>query len=165
MFEPHLVFAFSVFMLRMAYILPFNKSYSLVIGTILTAHSLHLQIFELSVLLLSVLFWSNRFMYDSLTLLWTSFHWGLEVFVYAQLSGLPRSSPLCHQAWQLAWQFWFSPNVALCTTSPLGLVCPKDISLEIFLFVQTSLCTPKPCCDVLLREKKSTLPLYLYVTH
>lgn len=44
--------------------------------------------------------------------------------------------------------------MALCTTSPFGLVCPKDISLEIFLFVQTSLCTPKPCCDVLLREKK-----------
>lgn len=47
-------------MLRVAYILPFNKPYSLVIGTILTGHSLHLQIFELSVLLLSVLFGSNR---------------------------------------------------------------------------------------------------------
>lgn len=49
-FGPHLVFAFvlfvAAFMLRMAYILPFNKPYSLVIGTILTLRLGTLYIFK-----------------------------------------------------------------------------------------------------------------------
>ncbi|MEE6509716.1 hypothetical protein FKM82_027428 [Ascaphus truei] len=52
---------------------------------------------------------------------------------------------------------WFLPSVALCIVAKhlhFGLICRKDIVPEVLWFVQMQLCKPKPCCHVLLREKR-----------
>lgn len=39
-------------------------------------------------------------------------------------------------------------------TSPLLLICPKDILPEVLSFVQMQLWKPKPCCHCLFRVKR-----------
>ena len=50
-----------------------------------------------------------------------------------------------------------APNMVLCTLTGhlhFGLICPKDILLKVFRFVQMQLCKPKLCCHVLFGEKR-----------
>jgi len=59
-----------------------------------------------------------------------------------------------------------APNMVLCTLTGhlhFGLICPKDILLKVFRFVQMQLCKPKLCCHVLFGEKRPSYVFNLFL--
>ncbi len=89
----------------------------------------------------------------------------------------PKSSALHQHVWLLVWGVCadmlarFSPNVPLCIMVKhlhFGLICSKDIVLEVLWFVQMQLCKPKPCCHAFLDRRGfflASLPNMSYLSH